>query len=88
MEKRLGIIAIVITHKNNITEINNLISDFSELIIARQGIPMPHKNISFISLVVEGNMNRINTLTGRLGRVENVEVKTIITKQDNSEPTE
>lgn len=80
MEKRLGIIAIVITSKENILPVNNLISDYSEIIIARQGIPMPHKGVSFISLIVEGEMNIINALTGKLGRFEGIEVKTIITK--------
>ena len=41
---------------------------------------MPHKSISFISLVVEGEMNTINALTGKLGRFDGIEVKTIITK--------
>lgn len=85
MEKRLGIIAVVITGKEHIATINDLISEFSEAIIARQGIPMPQRNISFISLIIEAPMNRINTLTGKLGRIPGVEVKTIVTKQ---EPTE
>ena len=42
---------------------------------------MPHKGISFISLVVEAEMNRINSLTGQLGRLEGIEVKTIVTKE-------
>ncbi len=80
MEKRLGIVAIVSNNKSNVVEVNDLISDFSEIVLARQGIPMPHKGISFISIVVEAEMNRINALTGKLGRIEGVEVKTIITK--------
>lgn len=84
MEKRLGIIAIVSYTKNNVVQVNDLISGFSEIVIARQGIPMPHKGISFISLVVEADMNRINTLTGKLGRLEGVEVKTIVTKEKNN----
>lgn len=82
MEKRLGIIAIVITDKNYVTEVNNLISEYADIVIARQGIPMPHKKISFISLIVEAPMNHINTLTGKLGRLTGVEVKTIVTKQE------
>jgi putative iron-only hydrogenase system regulator len=81
MEKRLGIIAIVFSSKENIVIVNDLISDFSDMIIARQGLPMPHKGISFISLVVEAEMNRINSLTGQLGRLEGIEVKTIVTKE-------
>ncbi|MDR2978997.1 MAG: hypothetical protein LBV02_00935 [Bacteroidales bacterium] len=81
MEKRLGIIAIVVTGKSHITEINELISESAESIIARQGIPMPQKNLSFISLIIEAPMNSINTLTGKLGRIPGVEVKTIVTKK-------
>ncbi|MDR3047815.1 MAG: hypothetical protein LBU51_09475 [Bacteroidales bacterium] len=81
MEKRLGSVAIVITEKNSIPDVNDLISLHSDIVIARQGIPMNHRNISFISLIVESEMNTINTLTGKLGRLEGVEVKTIITKQ-------
>ncbi len=82
MEKRLGSIAIVITCKNSVPEVNELISAYSDIVVARQGIPMPHRNISFISLVVEATMNKINTLTGKLGRIEGVEVKVIITKHE------
>ena len=82
MEKRLGMIAIVISDKHIVFEVNELISNFSEFVIAGQGIPMPQKSLSFISLIVEAPMNSINTLTGKLGRLQGVEVKTIITKQE------
>jgi putative iron-only hydrogenase system regulator len=82
MEKRLGMIAIVISDKHIVSEVNDLISNFSEFVIARQGIPMPQKSLSFISLIVEAPMNSFNTLTGKLGRLNGVEVKTIVTKQE------
>jgi putative iron-only hydrogenase system regulator len=80
MEKRLGIISIVIYSKQQVEEVNHLISLHNDIIVARQGIPMPQDGLSFISLVVKSPMNRINTLTGKLGRLEAIEVKTIITK--------
>ena len=83
MEKRLGIIAIVISDKESIAEVNDLISDFADMMIARQGVPMPQKKLSFISLVVEAPMNQINTFTGKLGRLAGVEAKTIVTKQES-----
>ncbi|MDR1112524.1 MAG: hypothetical protein LBL18_02030 [Bacteroidales bacterium] len=81
MEKRLGIIAIVIYGKQQIEEVNRLISLYNEIVVARQGIPMPQDGLSFISLVVKASMNHINMLTGKLGRLENIEVKTVITKK-------
>ena len=80
MEKRLGIIAIVIYSKQQVEEVNRLISLHNDIVVARQGIPMPQDGLSFISLVVKAPMNQINTLTGKLGRLEAIEVKTIITK--------
>lgn len=82
MEKRLGLIAIVVTDKHSVPAVNDFISHYSEIIVARQGIPMPQRNLSFISLVVEAEMNHINTLTGKLGRLSGVAVKTIITKEN------
>lgn len=84
MEKRLGIIAIVISDKSSISVVNDLISSFSDIIIARQGIPMPQKNISFISLIVEAPMDKINVLTGKLGRLSGVEVKNIVRKESQN----
>jgi putative iron-only hydrogenase system regulator len=84
MEKRLGIIAIVITDKMSVVKINGLLSQYSDIIIARQGIPMPQRNISFISLVVESEMDVINQLTGKLGKLDGVEVKTIVRKSSEN----
>jgi putative iron-only hydrogenase system regulator len=80
MEKRLGIIAIVISDKKYVEEVNRLISTYNHIIVARQGIPMVEEEISFISLVVKAPMNHINLLTGKLGRLDGIEVKTIVTK--------
>ncbi|MBP5709979.1 MAG: hypothetical protein J6W84_03275 [Bacteroidales bacterium] len=83
MEKRLGLIAIVISDRESVNRVNELISKFSDIFIARQGIPMHERGLSFISLVVDAEMNRINNFTGNMGRISGVEVKTIFTKSDN-----
>lgn len=41
---------------------------------------MRDKGISIISLVIEGSTDRINALTGKIGKLEGVEVKSILTK--------
>lgn len=80
MEKRLGMIAIVVSDKHSVPDVNDLISQYSEFIVGRQGIPMPQKSLSFISLIIEAPMNSLNAFTGKLGRLEGVEVKIIVTK--------
>lgn len=83
MEKRLGIIAIVVSDRSSVPDVNRQISTYADMIIARQGVPVPQRSISFISLVIEAEMNAINALTGKLGRIAGVEVKSIVTKEKN-----
>jgi putative iron-only hydrogenase system regulator len=63
-----------------VSKINFLLSEYSELILGRQGIPLRDRGVNIISLVVEGNMDQINALTGKIGKLEGVEVKSILTK--------
>ena len=55
-------------------------SEYSELILGRQGIPLRDRGINMISLVVEGNTDQISALTGKIGKLEGAEVKSILTK--------
>ena len=80
MEKRLGVIAVLVTHKRSVPVINSLLSEYSDIIYARQGLPMHEKEICVISLIVEGDTDTIGALTGKIGRCEGVEVKSILTK--------
>ena len=79
MEKRLGVIAVLVTQKKCVTVINSLLSDYSDIIYARQGLPLRDREISVISLIVEGDTDRIGALTGKIGRCEGAEVKSILT---------
>jgi putative iron-only hydrogenase system regulator len=60
--------------------INALLTDYSDIILGRQGIPLRDKGINIISLVVEGTTDRINALTGKIGKLEGAEVKSILSK--------
>jgi len=70
MEKRLGVVSILLESKDSVRTMNTILSDFGELILARQGLPLRHKGIHVISLVVEGTTDEIGALTGKLGRLE------------------
>jgi putative iron-only hydrogenase system regulator len=79
MEKRLGIVAIIVEDPAIIPRVNNLLSEHSGLIVARLGLPMHGKGIALISLVVEGDTDGIGALTGRLGKIAGVKVKSVLT---------
>ncbi len=81
MEKRIGTLSILISDRSVAQEINGILSQFSEIIVARQGLPFRDRSVAVISLIVEGNMDQINTLSGKLGRLAHVEVKAVVSKE-------
>ncbi len=78
MENRIGAVIILVTDEVDIRRINSIISEHSELILGRQGIPLRSRSINVISLVLEGDTDHIGSLTGKLGRIPGVKVKSVL----------
>jgi putative iron-only hydrogenase system regulator len=79
MEKRIGAIIILVDEDGDTGKINSIISAHSELILGRQGIPLRDRSTNVISLVLEGDTDRMGSLTGKLGRLPGVKVKSVLT---------
>jgi len=78
-EKRIGVIGIVITdRKNAAPKVNSILSEYSDIIIGRMGIPYKERNVSVIALTFECDTDQIGALTGKLGSIESVDVKSVI----------
>lgn len=73
---RVAVIGIIVEDKNSVAKLNEVLSDYSDYIIGRMGIPYEKKNISCITVVVDAPQDAINTLSGTLGRLEGVSSKT------------
>jgi len=80
MKKRIGIISIVIYNIEKAKLVNSLLSEYFSYILSRNGLPLKDKNVHIINVVIQATMNDINSLTGKLGRIEDVEVKCLLTK--------
>lgn len=81
MEKRIGAILIVVKDKNAVNNLNSIISDHSDIVIGRQGIPIREKGIQVISLVIEGTTDELGSLTGQLGRINGIMIKSVLMKE-------
>ena len=81
MEKRLGVVAISVTSKESIQSLNHILSEFSDIILGRMGLPLRDKSIYIISLIIEGTTDQIGALTGKIGRLSGIQVKSMLTKQ-------
>ena len=80
MEKRIGTITILVTDRTVTRSVNEVLSQYAEVIVARQGIPFHTRPVAVISLIVEGGMDQINALSGKLGRLGGVEAKLVVAK--------
>jgi putative iron-only hydrogenase system regulator len=81
MQKRLGVVGIVVEEISAAEEVNAVLHEFSGIIVGRMGIPYRERGVSVISVIADGTSDEISALTGRLGRVRNVSVKTALTKE-------
>ncbi|HCM27595.1 MAG: CopG family transcriptional regulator [Treponema sp. GWB1_62_6] len=79
MEKRLGVVAILIEGRASIPRVNQILSAHGDIIQGRLGMPFRDKGVQVISLIVEGTTDQIGALSGPLGRLEGVQVKSILT---------
>ena len=81
MEKRLGVIGIVIDDRQNAGRVNEILSGFADIIVARMGIPYRERQVAVIALIVDGTTDEIGALAGRLGAVPGVNVKSALTRK-------
>jgi len=85
MCRRLGVVGIVVEDISAAEEINSILHEFAGIIIGRMGVPYRERKVSVVSIIVDGTTDEISALTGRLGRVRNVSVKTALAKETRQE---
>ena len=79
MEKRVGTVIIQINSNEYVALMNDSLSHHAGIILGRQGLPRSNgKNL--ISLILEGTTDQIGSLTGQLGRLEGILVKSVLLK--------
>lgn len=80
VEKRIGVIGIVVDCPAETgSRVSGYISQHSSIVVGRMGIPYRERNVSVIALIVEGTTDQIGALTGKLGNLQGVTVKSALT---------
>ncbi len=80
MNKRIATMSIFVENRNSVASINNILMEFSEDIVSRMGIPHREMGISVIVLILETNNDKIGSLSGKIGNLNGVSVKTATKK--------
>ena len=82
MNKRIALIGIIVSDKNSVEQLNRLLSEYGDYIIGRMGIPYKERKLSIISIVLDAPNNIISALSGKLGMLPGVSIKTIYEKEE------
>ena len=66
METRIALIGIIVENPDSVEQLNHLLHEYGCFIVGRMGIPYEKKNVNIISV-----------LSGRIGRLDGIGVKTV-----------
>lgn len=76
MESRVALLAIIVENPDSATKINEALHEYGDYIIGRMGIPYREKCINIISVAIDAPIEIINALSGKIGKIDSVNVKT------------
>lgn len=77
--RRIAVVGIVITDRQRCApRVNQVLSEYAHIIVGRMGIPYRERGISVIALIVDGDTDALGAMTGKLGGIPGVKVKTAI----------
>lgn len=80
--KRIAVIGAIL-EKPQISQqaFNDTVSSFKGIVKGRMGIPFDEEEMAVVSLTVVAGIDQINALTGKLGNLAHVTVKTAISEK-------
>lgn len=81
METRIAMVGIIVEDPEAAEQINRLLHTYSQYIIGRMGLPYRERQMSIISLVLDGPGEVISALSGKLGMLPGVSTKTLYAKK-------
>ena len=82
MIKRVGFVGIIVEDRKKAAhQVNDLLSEYGDMIVARVGLPYRERKCSVITLIVDTTTDVLGSLTGKLGALSGVSVKSALTKQ-------
>ena len=76
MDSRVAVMSIIIENLNAVEQVNAVLHEYGEYIIGRMGIPYRQRKIIIISIALDAPQDTISALSGRIGKMAGVSVKT------------
>lgn len=76
METRVAVMSIIVENGDMVERLNGLLHEYGEYIIGRMGIPYRKRGVSIIAIALDAPQNTISALSGKIGSLSGVSVKT------------
>ena len=76
METRIAVMGIIVENMESVELLNAILHDYGEYIVGRMGIPYRKKNVNIVSIAVDASQDVISALSGKIGKIQGVSVKT------------
>lgn len=76
METRVAVMSIIVENGDMVERLNGLLHEYGEHIIGRMGIPYRKRGVSIIAIALDAPQNTISALSGKIGSLSGVSVKT------------
>lgn len=79
--KRIAVIGAILQNpRETQKQFNETVAGFKGIIKGRMGIPFDDEDMSVISITVESDLDEINNLTGKLGSIPGITIKTAVSR--------
>ena len=76
MATRVAVMSIIVENPESVETLNQILHENSGYIIGRMGIPYREKKISIISVALDAPQNVTSSMSGKIGKLPGVSVKT------------
>lgn len=79
--KRVGFVGIIVETREKVaSKINDILSEFGDIIVARVGLPYKERKCCVMTLIVDATTDELGAMTGKLGALEGVSIKSALAK--------
>jgi putative iron-only hydrogenase system regulator len=80
-QQAVGVVAIIVKRRaTGAPEVNQVLTEFGDIILGRMGLPYAARDLNIITLIVDATTDQIGALTGKLGTIRDVTVKSTLAK--------
>ncbi len=87
-QNRVAVMAVIVREGDSVAALNALLHAYGDFIIGRMGVPYRSRGVSLISIAMDAPGSVISALSGKIGRLEGITVKTVYAPEEALGPAQ